>query len=160
MFSATEDPLPPHSFVERARKANDLLDRPSVATPAQGIVRVVVERNVEHGTKVQVESEQPEKPPGNVAVPPDKRDIATIAQLLGIRRFVADQTQPRNPSALLIDRDDRLDVAQVAEIVDQLPELGRALDIASKKNETARLNAPKQGGALGIKFVAGNTSED
>ena len=40
------------------------------------------------------------------------------------------------------------DDPQVAEIVDQLPELTRALDIAAKENEAARLDPPKQGGAF------------
>jgi hypothetical protein len=160
MLSTTQDPLPSHSVVERTREANDLVDRLSIAAAAQGIVRVVVERNVEHGTKVEVESEQPKQPARNVAVPPDERNIAAIAQLLGIRRFVPDQTQPGNASAFLVYRDDRLDLAQVPQIVDQLPELKRALDVATEKDVAAWLNAPKQRGTFGIQFIAWNTSED
>ena len=160
MLSATQDPLPSHSVVERTREANDLVDGLSVAAAAQRIVRVVVKRNVEHGTKVEVEPEQPKQTAGDVAVPPDERNIAAITQLLGIRRFVPDQAQPGNAPAFLVYRDNRLDLAQVAQIVDQLPELNRASDVATEKDVAPGLNTPKQRGTVGIQFVAGNSSED
>ena len=51
MFAAARDPLVAHPVVERAGVAHDLLDRFPVTAPAQRIVGVVVERNVEHRDK-------------------------------------------------------------------------------------------------------------
>ena len=70
------------------------------------------------GTEIEIESEEPQQTAGDVAMLPNEFDVAFLAQLLRIRRFVPDQAQPRNPSAFLIDRDDRLDLAEVAQIVD------------------------------------------
>ena len=83
-----------------------------------------------------------------------------IAKLLRIRRLGPDQSQPRHPAAFLVDRDDRLDLAKVAQIIDQLPQLRRTLDIAAEKNESARLNPAKKRCRLRIQFVTRNTSED
>jgi hypothetical protein len=80
--------------------------------------------------------------------------------LLGVRRFVADQAEPGNAAPFLINRYDGIDVAQIAQVVDQLPELRSALDVAPEKDEPARLNPPKQCRRFRIQFVPGNTSEN
>ena len=77
-------------------------------------------------------------------MPPNELDVALLAQLLRVRRFVADQAQPRNASTFLVDRDDRLDRAQIAEIVDQLPQLSRAFDVSPENNKPARLDPSKK----------------
>src|SRR5664279_2666710 len=51
MFTATRDPLLPHGAVERAGVTDDLLDRFAVTAVAQRIVGIVIEGNVEDGTK-------------------------------------------------------------------------------------------------------------
>jgi hypothetical protein len=43
----------------------------------------------------------------------------------------------------LVDGDDRFDFAEVPQIVDELPELRSALDVAAKKNERTRLHPPE-----------------
>jgi hypothetical protein len=86
------------------------------------------------GTKIEIEPEKAQQTSGDVAVTPDQIDIVLFAQLLRVRRFVSDAPQSRDASAFLIDCDDRLDVAQVAQIVDKLSELRRALEIASEQN--------------------------
>ena len=112
------------------------------------------------GTKIEIESENAQQPSGDVAVAPDQIDIILVAQLLRVRRLAADQAQPRNAAAFLIDGDDRFDFAEIAQIVDQLSQLRRAFDVAPEKNESARLNAPKHFRAGGIEFLAGNAAED
>lgn len=77
-----------------------------------------------------------------------------------IRRLVPDQPEPRHSSTFLVDGDDRLDLAQIAEVIDQLPQLHRALNVAAEKNEAAGLNPAKQRRAFRIQFVARNTGKD
>ena len=93
-------------------------------------------------------------------MPPDERDIVPVAQLLRIWRLVPDQPQTRDAASLLIDRNDRLDFTEVAQVVDQLPELPRALNVAAKKNESARLDAPKQIRRFRIQFEPRNSGKD
>src|ERR1043166_4970909 len=90
VFAAARDPLLAHRVVERAGVAHDLLDIFAVATTAQRIVGIIVERNVEHRTKIEIESENAEQASGDLAVTPDKIDIALVAKLLRVRRLAAD----------------------------------------------------------------------
>ena len=160
MFAAARDPLSSHRFVERARIAHDLIDIFSVATAAQRIVGIVIEGNVEYGTQIQIESEEAQQTPGDIAVAPDQFDIVFVAQLLRVRRLVADQTQSRNASALLVDGDGRLDFAQVAQIVDELPKLRGAFDIATEKNEAARLHLAEKPGSRPVELFSRHTRDD
>src|SRR5437867_10183835 len=159
MFAATCDPLLAHCVVERAGVAHDLLDRFAVTATAQRIVGVVVERNVEHRTKVEIEPENAEQTARDVSMPPDKIDIVLVAQLLRVRRLAADQSQARHAPALLIDGNDRLDLAEIAQIVDQLSQLRRAFDVAPEKNEPARLDAAKHFRARSIEFFSRDAAE-
>ena len=90
----------------------------------------------------------------------DKIDIAFVTQLLRVRRLVSDQTQTRDAAAFLIDRDDRLDFAQIAQIIDELSQLRSARDVATEKNKRAWLHFSKQLCRFGIEFLAGNPSHD
>jgi hypothetical protein len=72
MFPATENPLLSHPVVKSGCQPHNLLDALSVAAAAKGVVRVVVEGNVEDRAEVEVESEKPEKPAGDVAVAPNE----------------------------------------------------------------------------------------
>ena len=157
MFAAAGDPLLAHSLIKRTGIAHNLLDVFSVASAAQGILSVLIELNVEHGTKIQIESEKAQQTSGDVAVAPDQIDIVLLAQLLRVRRFVSDAPQSRHAPAFLIDRNNWLDVAQVAQIVDELSELRRALEVASEENECSRLHASEQPGCFRIEFFSGNT---
>src|SRR4029453_13239023 len=152
MFAAAGDPLLPHRLIERTGIAHNLLDGFSVAPAVQRVFGVIVKRNVEHGTKIQIESEKAQQTSGDVAVAPDQIYIVLIAQLLRVRGFVSDATKSRNAPAFLVDCNDRLDVAQVAQIVHKLSELRRALEIASENNERPRLHAPKQARCFPIEF--------
>src|SRR5260370_8029110 len=99
MFAAVHDPLPAHRVVECSCIADDLLDSLSVATAAQRVVRIVVEGNIEHGTKIKIETKNTQQPAGDVAVPADKIDIVFFTQLLGPVPLVTHETQPRHPPA-------------------------------------------------------------
>src|SRR5215208_2657625 len=155
MFAAARNPLLAHRVIERAGIAHNLFHIFSVTPAVQGVFRVIIKGNVEHRTKIEIESEEAQQTSGDVAMTPDQIDVVLFAQLLRVRRFVSDTPQSRHASAFLIDCDDRLDVAQVAQIVDELPELRRAREIASKENVCTRLYAPTQTGCFRIEFFAG-----
>src|ERR1700756_3659030 len=156
MFAAAGDPLLAHGLIKRTGIAHNLLDVFSIASAAQGILSVLIERNVEHGTKIQIESEKAQQTSGDVAVAADEIDIVFITQLLRVWRFVSDAPQSRYAPAFLIDRNDGLDVAQLAQIVDELSELRRTLGVAAKDNECPRLHPPKQPGCFHIEFFSGH----
>ena len=48
----------------------------------------------------------------------------------------------------------------VAQIVDQLPQLRRAFDVAPEKNESAGLDLAEKRGGFGIEFGSGHASEE
>src|SRR4030095_11542114 len=98
MFAPAGDPLPSHCFVKRTGISHNLLDSFSVAPAAQRILGVVIERNVEHRAKIEIESKKTQQTSGDVAVTPDQIDVVLLAQLLRIRRFVSDQAQSRDAS--------------------------------------------------------------
>ena len=160
MFAAAGDPLPAHGLIKRTGIAHNLLDIFSITPAVQRVFGVIIEGNVEHRTKIDIEPEKAQQTSGDVAVAPDQIDIVLVAQLLRVRRFVSDAPQSRHASAFLIDRNNGLDLAQVAQIVDELSELRRALEVASEENECPRLHAPKQTGCFRIESFSGNTRHD
>jgi hypothetical protein len=160
MFAAAGDPLLAHRVIERASVAHNLLDIFSVTTAVQRVFGVIIEGNVEDWTKIEIEPEKAQQTPGDVTVAPDQIDIVLLAQLLRVRRFVSDAPQSRDASAFLIDCDDGLDLAQVAQIVDELSELRRARKVTSEDNVCPRLDAAKQTGRFRIEFFSGNTRHD
>ena len=143
MFAAAQNPLLAQRVVERARQSDDLFDGLAVAATPQRIIGFIVEGNVEHRTEIEIEPEDAQQLAGNFPVAPNECNIVPVAQLLRIRRLVPDQPQARDAASFLVDRDDRLDFAEIAQIIDQLPELPRALNVAAKKNESARLDTTK-----------------
>src|SRR5260370_41173175 len=159
MFAAARDPLLSHRVVEGSGITHDLLNSFAVTAAAQRIVRAVVERNVEDRTKIQIESENAQQTSSDIPMSADKIDIVLVAQLLRVRRFASDQSQARYAPTLLIDGDDRFRFAQIAQVIDQFAQLGRAFDVAPEKNEPARLHTPEQFGAGGIEFLSGNAAE-
>src|SRR2546423_15579530 len=97
--------------VKRSRVPDHLLDRFSVTATTQGIVRVVIKGNIEHGTEIEIETEQSQQVSGDVAVFANQLDVSLVAQLLSVRRFVSNQSQPRHSATFLVDGNDRLDRA-------------------------------------------------
>jgi chromosome segregation and condensation protein ScpB len=78
---------------------------------------------------------------------------------LRIRRLLANQTQPRNASAFLINRDEGLDVRDVAEVSDEFAELSRTLDVPAEKDEATGLELFETGGGFGVEFGTGDAHE-
>src|SRR5436305_3471124 len=159
MFATARNSLVAHRVIERTGITDNLVDRFPITSPAQRIVRVIVKRNVEHGAKIEIEPENAQQTSGDIAVTANEIDVVLVAQLLGVRWLGADQTQARHASAFLVDGDDRLGFAQIAQIVDQLSQLRRALNVAPKKNESARLHAPKHFRARRVEFLPGNAAK-
>ncbi len=93
-------------------------------------------------------------------MPADELRIALLAELLRIGRFVAEELEARDAAALLVDRDDRLHVGEIAQVVDQFPELRRRLDVPAEEDVAARLDGPEFPGGGGIEFGAGNADEE
>src|SRR5438552_1855188 len=114
-----------------------------VTTTTQRIVRIVVEGNVEHGTEIEIESERAKEAAGNIAVAANQLEVPLVVQLLRIGRLVPDQTQPRHAAALLINGNNWLDFADITEVIDQLPQLDRRLDVSPEQDESAGLHAPQ-----------------
>src|SRR5882724_5872200 len=79
MFPAAGYPRGTQRAVERSRVPDYLLDRFSVTATTQGIVRVVIKRNIEHGTEIEIETEQSQQVPGNLAVFANQLDVSFVA---------------------------------------------------------------------------------
>src|ERR1044072_2094859 len=89
MFATTENALFAHPLIERARQPLDLFDIFAIAAAAQRVVRLVIEGNVEHRAKIEVESEETQKAACDISVPPDESNVVPVPQLLGVWRLVA-----------------------------------------------------------------------
>ena len=137
MFSAGEDAGPAEPVIEGARLGDDLLHISAVAAATKRIVGLVIVGDVENGAQIEVESEDPQQPACDVAVFSDKIEIIAVSELLGVRGLVPDQLQPRNPAALLVDGDDRLDIGKIPQVIDEFPQLQRRLDVAAEKNKSS-----------------------
>ena len=159
MFAAAEHAAGAQRAVELLRIGDHLGHIAPVATSAQGVVRLVIEGNVEHGAKIEIETEEAQDLRRDFAVAANERNIAFIAELLRVGRFLADQTQTRNASTFLIDRDDRFDLRDIAQIVDQLSQLFGLLDVASEKDKPARLHAAEHGSGVRIEFRPRHTDQ-
>ena len=66
----------------------------------------------------------------------------------------------RKRATFLVDGDDRLDRAQIAQVVDQLPQLSRAFDVSPEDNEPTRLHPSKKRRRPGIEFSSGHAGKD
>src|SRR5204863_4968145 len=117
MFATAGNARCAERLVKRTGVPYYLLHRFSVTATAQRIVSVVIKGDVEHGTKIEIKTEQSQQLAGDVAVLADECDVILVAQLLSIWRFVSNLSQARNSSALLIDGNDWLNDTQVAQIV-------------------------------------------
>jgi hypothetical protein len=118
MFAAAENPLLPHRVVERTRQSHHLVDSLAVAAAPQRIIGLIIEGDVENRTEIEIEPEEAQEPTGYFPMAPDEFEIVPVAQLLRIRRLVSDEPEARDAASLLIDRDDRLDFAEVAQVID------------------------------------------
>src|SRR5437763_10469049 len=79
MFPAACYPRNTQRAIEHSRVPDYLLDRFSVTATTQGIVRLVIKRNVEHGTEHEIEIKQSQQVPGNLAVFANQLDVSFVA---------------------------------------------------------------------------------
>ena len=154
MFPAAPHTLRLQPVIERARIADDLRHIVAVAAPAQGVVRLVVEGNVQHRAEIEIEPEDAQQPPGGAPVPADQFHVAPVAELVRVRRLTPQQPQPRYAPALLVDGDDRLDLREIAQVVDELPQLRGRLDIPPEEDERTGLYPAEGRGGGGIEHRA------
>ena len=59
-------------------------------------------------------------------MPANQAQVAAVAELLRVRRFIANKLEARDAAAFLVDSDDGFDLAHIAKIVDELAKLRRA----------------------------------
>src|SRR3981081_1733615 len=90
----------------------------------------------------------------------DQLQIALVSQLLGVRRLVPNQTQTGDATSFLVDRDNWLRLAQVAQVVDQPAQLCRAFNVAAEEDEGAGVDAAKQPGRFRVELFPGPAGED
>jgi hypothetical protein len=160
MLAATEDTRALQRIVKGPCILDHLRRIISVASAPQRIVRVVVERDIEDRTKIEIETEHAQETSRDVAMPPDQREVTAVAELVRVRRLVTDKLQSRNTAAFLVDGDDRLDLTDFPKVIDQLPQLSGRLDVAAKQNEGAGLNAFERRSRFRIEFETGNAGHE
>ena len=89
----------------------------------------------------------------------DELQVAFVAELAGVRGFVAKELEAGDAPSLLINRDDWLNPAEFAELVGELAELCGGLDVASEEDEPSRLNPADEVCVGGIHFDSGDAKE-
>jgi hypothetical protein len=92
-------------------------------------------------------------------MPLNQYRVAFVTQLLSTGRFIANQFQPRNATAFLIDRNDRFDPGQISQIIDQFAKLMRSPDVPAEKNEPSRLNFSEDFCSLRVNLRTGHPNK-
>ncbi len=159
VLAAGEDAGRLESLVEDPCHGDDLIGRRAIAAAAEGVVGLIIEGNVEDRAEVEIETEDPQKLSCNLPMTGDELEISLVAELAGVGRLVAEKLETRNPSTLLVDGDDRLDIAEFPEAVGETTKLIGRLDIAAKENKSSWLNPADEVGIGIIDFHAGHTKE-
>ena len=160
MFAAARDAFCAERIVKGSGQPNDFVDIAPIAAAAERVVRLVIEGNVEHRAEIEIKAEKAEEPAGDPAMLPNEIEVALVAQLLGAGWFLPDEAQTRNPATFLVDRDDWLNRAQIAQVIDQFPQLSCALDIAPEEDEATRLHLAKEFGGRPLELFARHTDEE
>src|SRR5437762_888105 len=97
---------------------------------------------------------------GDAPVVADEREVALVAEVVRIRRLVADELQPRDAPAFLINGDDRLRRAHVAKVVAEFAELRGGLDVSPEDDECAGLDAAESDGGLRVEHGTGHAGHE
>lgn len=160
VLGAGQDALGAHGAVEDASVVDDLLSVFAPATAFEGIVGGVVVGDVEDGAEVEIEAEVAEQLAGEFAVLFDELGVTFIPKGLGIGGLLSDETEAGDAAAFLIDGDERFNVGEIAQVVDEFAELLRGDDISAKEDEAAGLELFETGGRIGVEFRSGDTGEE
>ena len=82
-----------------------------------------------------------------------------LAELAGIRGFVAEKLEAGDPAPFLIDGDDRFDLASFTQAVGEGAELGGGLDVPAEKDESPGLDASDEIGIGLVDLITGDAEE-
>lgn len=160
VLGAGEDALGAHGTVEDAGVVDDLLSVFAPATAFEGIVGSVVVGDVEDGAEVEIKAEVAEQLAGEFAVLFDELRVTFIPKGLGIGGLLADETEAGDATTFLVDSDERLNVREIAQVVDKFAELLWGDDVSSKEDEATGLEFFETGGGVGVEFGAGDAGEE
>ncbi len=97
---------------------------------------------------------------GEFAVLFDELRVTFIPKGLGIGGLLADETESGDAAAFLIDGDERLNVGEVAQVVDEFAELLWGDDVSAKEDEATGLEFFETGGGIGVEFGARDAGEE
>ena len=97
---------------------------------------------------------------GESAMLLNQRRIAFVAQCLCVWRFFTDESESRNATTFLINRDEWLDVRDVTQIVDEFAELLWCLNVAAEQDEAARLKFFQSSGGFRGEFESWNPHKE
>jgi hypothetical protein len=89
----------------------------------------------------------------------DQSRVTLYSELLRVGGFVPDQPETRDSSSFLIDRNDRLDAREIAQVVYEFSKLEWGLNVSPEENVTARLDPFEKLGGLRIEFEPGHTDK-
>jgi hypothetical protein len=120
----------------------------------EGVIGIVIKRNVENGTEIEVETEETQEPPGKAAMFGDEGAVSFIAELDCAGRLRADFLEPGDAAPFLVDAEDGAASGGGLEIVGQGPELLRAFNIAAKKDKAAGLDFLNGRARIGVELGA------
>jgi hypothetical protein len=90
----------------------------------------------------------------------DELGIPFIAQRLCIGRFFTDEAQTGDAATFLINGDERLDVREITQVIDELPQLLWGFDVTTEKDVTAGLEFLETGGGFGVEGRTGDAGEE
>ena len=160
MFSAAKNPALQERVVECTGEPNDLVYCRSVAPAAKRIICLIIEGDIQHGTQIEIEPEQPEQLAGQRPMESDEWFLVFLPELLSAGRLIANQPESRNPASFLINRNDRLSPGKIAQVINKLSQLRWRLDVAAEKNVATGLHLPKNPGRFRVKIEPGNTDQE
>lgn len=159
MLAATENATGTERVIKQSRLFDDLRRRASITSSFERIVSLIIKADVQNGTQIQIKPEQTQDAGGGFTMTCYEGRIALIAQLLSIGWLAAKQSQAGDPSSLLIDGDNRLDVGEVSQVVNQPAELDGRFNVSSEENEPSRLEFSEECGGFGIEFLTRHTDQ-
>ena len=155
-----KDAFASHGAIEHACIGHHFLRITAITTALEGVVCGVVIRDVEHRAEIEIETEEAQKLTREFAMGLDELGVPFIAQRLCIGRFFTDEAQTGNAATLLINGDEWLDVREIAQVIDELPQLLWGFDVTTEKDVSAGLEFLETGGGFGVEGRTGNAGEE